>query len=206
MRTHADALRSVKRHVADSLGSDWEVRLAADDGTLLEPPYAIVATVGPALSSESALIVQITQPYTVYCYPPRSESFEQGLLDGAALTEQLWMAFVGGLTPYRVPLYDYAGVPLANGSASRNTHDYLRLVDVQVNRVPDSEDEQRVIVVCDFRASWTRPTDRHDALRSGPVLQSIRQRVIVEGQEQHVLTVGIEGDNETFGRPRVSRA
>jgi hypothetical protein len=201
MRTPTDAVRSVKRHAAAQLGPDWEVRLAPEDGTM-HYPYAIVAAVGPALSTESALNAQVTQPITVYCYPAPAESFEQGLMDGNEVGDELWEAFAGGLTPLRVPLYDYAGVPLDAPGEVRNEHDYLRLTDVQINRVPDAQDEQRVIVVCDFRASWSRATARVAALRSGPVLQSLRQTIVVEGALQTVHPHGLDASDVTFGRPR----
>lgn len=210
MRTPEDAVRSVKRYVAEVLsdrtGLDWEVRLAADDAGEAVYPLAIVAAIGPMLSSRNTQVIQCTQPITVYAYPPVSESFEAAVLMSEQIRDALWMAFVGSVTPYRVPLYDYAGVPLGGGSDDREDYDHLRLVDVQVNRVPDDLDENRGIVVCDFRASWTRSTDRVAALRGGRVLQSVRQRIIVEGQQQDVPVVGIDATNETFGRPRVSKA
>jgi hypothetical protein len=204
MRTPTDAVRSVKRHVAAELGSDWEIRLAPEDGTM-RYPYGIVAAVGPALSSEAALNVQMTQPITVYCYPRPAASFEQGLMDGNAVADELWEAFAGGLTPYRVPLYDYDGVPLDQPSDERYEHDYLRLTDVQLNRVPDAQDEHRIIVVCDFRAAWSRATARVAALRSGHALQSLRQRFVVEGAMHAVHPSGLDASDVTFGRPRASK-
>jgi len=112
---------------------------------------------------------------------------------------------VGSVTPYRVPLYDYDGVPLDRPSDVRNEHDYLRLTDVQLNRVPDPADEQRIIVVCDFRVSWLRPTARVAALRAGHVLQSLRQTMVVEGAEQTVHPSGLDAGVVTFGRPRASK-
>jgi hypothetical protein len=215
VRTTADALRSVKRHVAAELGPQWEIRLASEDGTM-HYPYGIVAAVGQAgpgasrrrggaLSAESALNVEVSQPFTVYCYPTPAATFEQGLLDGDAVADQLWTAFAAGVKPYRVPLYDYAGVPLDQPSDVRHEHDYLRLTDVQLNRVPDMDDEHRIIVVCDFRASWMRATARVDDLRAGRVLQSLRQTIVVEGAQQTVHPPGLGVRDVTFGRPRASK-
>jgi hypothetical protein len=211
VRTATDAIRSVKRYVALSLGEQWEVRLANEDGTM-HYPYAIVANVGPrayrhggSVSGEAAYLVEQTQPITVYAYPEPASTFEAGLLVGDAVGDALWAAFAGGVTPLRVPLYDYDGVPLDGGSDVRNAHDYLRLTDVQINRVPDSADEHRIIIVCDFRASWRRATARAAALRSGHVLQSLRQQIVVEGAEQIVHPSGLDADEVTFGRPRASK-
>lgn len=204
MRTSDDAIRSVKRHVAAQLGPDWEVRLASKVGQV-SYPHALVSVVGPASSSVNGLIVQTMQPMTVYCYPEPQETFELGLVAAASLMDEMWDAFVGSATPYRVPLYDYDGVDLDHGSDTRNAHDYLRVHDVQVHRVPDVSDERRVIVVCDFRASWMRSTARLSALRGGPVLQSVRQRLIAEGAQKVVAPTGLKSE-VTFGRPSVSKA
>lgn len=204
MRQPVDALRSVKRHVAANL-PDWEVRLADDDGSM-QYPYALVAFVGPSLSTGNAIIREVTQPLTVYCYPEPAETFEKGLLQAEAVSDELWRTFVGGLEPLRVPLYDYDGLRSDQGSDTRNEHDYLRLEDVQINRVPDPADDRRIIVVCDFRASWKRSTERLSALRGGPVLQSVRQRIIPATAEQPIGLSGFVASTQTFGRPKVSKA
>ena len=208
MRTTEDALRSVGRHVADQLGPDWEVRLGPERGTL-QYPYALVGLVGPALSARNTLHVRMTQPITIYAYPGEKETTEESLIAAERVADALWHAMVGGLRPYRIPLYDYEGLGLDKGSDVRNEHDYLALVDVQINRVLDDQDDNRSIVVCDFRAQWLRPTDRLAALRGGPVVQSIRQTIIPEGAEQSVVLsgfwIGVE-NGPNFGRPRASTA
>lgn len=205
MRNELDAIRSLKRFVAAGLGAQWEVRLTNEDGSMTYP-YSLVAPVGPTVSTTNGLIVEVTQPLTVYCYPAPSESFEKAARAAAETSDALWGLFVGGEHPYRIPLYDYDGLTLDEPSDVRFDHDYLRLTDVQVTRVPDPMDEHRVIVVADFRARWKRSTDRLIALRGGPVVQSVRQRFIAEGAEQVVVVSGFDASNERFGRPRVSKA
>jgi len=200
VRRPVDALRSVAKHVAKTLGPDWEVRLSSERGSM-QYPYAIVALVGPALSSRNTLHVQMTQPVTVYCYSGVESSAELSELAANEVEDVLWGGLVGSLEPYRVPLYDYAGVGLNGGSEARFEHDYLRLVDVQLNRVADDSDDNRTIVVCDFRATWHRPTDRLTALRGGRVLQSLRQTVVAEGAEQSAPIGGFRIE-QSFGRLR----
>jgi hypothetical protein len=134
------------------------------------------------------------------------ESEEDAILRGELVTDDLWRLFVGGEKPYRVPLYDYDGAGLFDGSDSRNEHDYMRLVDVNVTTVPDPADSRRPIVVADFRASWRRSTERLSARLGGPVLQSMRQTIIPEGAEQIVPVSGFEATGTRFGRLRASRA
>lgn len=207
MRTTIDVLRSVGKHVAAGLGDPWEVRFADEKGAMVEPPYALVALVAPALSSRNSLYVDMTVPVTVYCYPEPGEGEEEAILLGERVSDELWRLFVGGVEPYRVPLYDYDGIGLfGGGSDERHEHDYMRLVDVNVTTVPDPADSRRPIVVADFRASWRRPTERLSVLRGGPVLQSVRQTIIPEGARQDVPVGGFTATNTRFGRIRASRA
>lgn len=71
MRTSTDALRSLKRYVATSLGSEWEVRIAADsDGADFHRPFARVRSTTPGtMMASGPTQAEYRQSYSILCYP-----------------------------------------------------------------------------------------------------------------------------------------
>ena len=158
MRTNIDALRSMKRYMAEALGDEWEVRLDREEGALTLP-LAVVMFSGPTLNTGPKFETMVTQPMSIYLTPvPASDGMEAQVL--ASEAEQiLYEAFrvgVGEGAPMRVPLYDYDGVGMDEGTEARPGPDYLRLTDFSMTQVPDESDTRRVTVTADIRATWRR--------------------------------------------------
>jgi len=59
--------------------------------------------------------------------------------------------------PMRVPLYDYEDVPVKGTGATsdrREVHDYIRVIDLSINKLHDPVDDRLVTLVCDARVGW----------------------------------------------------
>lgn len=160
MRTPQDAVRSVKRYMAEALGPEWEVRLWTDEGSFA-PPIARVAEASPTLYASRRVATDITKALQVHCYQAPADSVTKGTLAAREVEQRLVTAIevgVGLAWPRRIPLYDYDGVPDNEGSSERNTYDFLRVSDFSVNLVHDTDEPTVVIVVADLRVAWSQPT------------------------------------------------
>lgn len=173
MRTETDALRSTKRYMAQVLGDSWEVRLWADEGSFALP-LARIAEAGPALYTSRRIITDIVLPIQVHCYPEPSDTVTGALQAARDIRELIVRAIeigVGLGWPRRIPLYDYDGVAESDGSDIRNTYDFLRVIDLSVNSVPDSDEPTAVVVVADLRLAWGRDTTVNP---TGETVESLR--------------------------------
>lgn len=158
MRTSRDAIRSLARYMMEAFGGEWEVGFFAEEGTFARPGVMVKST-GPQLSSGSRHTIDIIQPFAVYAYPAEAETVE-GTFDNAMEAEEiLWRAFNVGLEegrPRRVPLYDYEGVPIDEGTSLRRYPDFLRVLDASVDRAQAPEDEKKWTVTAELRLGWRR--------------------------------------------------
>lgn len=173
-----DGLRSLKRYVAEALGDEWEVRLADEEG-VFSRPFAMVWEAGPAPEEAVGPAAQVTQtqvPFVVHAYPATADAagdpFGAQEAKGAALAAQetLRRAFAEGVglgRPFRVPLWDYEGVgwdePATVRGATATTvpatpphGDYMRVLDLSLNKVRDDVAEGLWTVVCQLRLGWRR--------------------------------------------------
>lgn len=160
MRKEEDALRSVRKYIAEVLGDDWQVRMWEDEGTFA-PPFARVAESGPALYTSRRVLTDIVMPIQVHCYPVPSDSVTGALSVARGVRETLIEAIeigVGLGWPRRIPLYDYDGVAVGQGSDVRNTYDFLRVLDLSINTVPDSDEPTAAVAIADMRIAWSRDT------------------------------------------------
>lgn len=133
--------------------------------------------------------VESLVPVTVTAYPaipvapdepkegdPPFDAIREADLAAARIKTQLKRLITAGLTvttepkagetrqwagPFRIPLYDYAGVPLTgeNRGGPVDPHDVLwvQRESLQVNAIQDPEDDTRWTVVCEFRATVEEP-------------------------------------------------
>lgn len=178
-----DVIRSVRRYVWLMLGgSPWTARIgrvrASDD----QRPVVIV----DASSSLTTLFARATIPQgdvqkartlTVVAYPTLGATAQESTIAAEGLAALLEAGFERGLVtdstppqmigaPWRVPLYDFAGVPVtgadrAGGSAP---YGYANVTETSFNvrAVQDAMDELRYTVVATVPLTWWR------AGRSGP--------------------------------------
>lgn len=162
-RTSDDALRSLSRYMALTLGDEWEVRLWDQEGTY-RTPFARVAEAGDMILDGGPFHYDVTQPFTVHCYPdyPDGGTTEQSRMIANETIEKLTHGLrvgVGAGHPERIPFYNYNGVPLdGTGSDARGEHDYLRVVrgSLSVGRIPDPTDDRWITVVVNMRLTWRR--------------------------------------------------
>lgn len=180
MRTPVDALRSVARYTALALGDEWEVRLSSEKG-VFNRPYARVAQV-PSFSfiPQRLPVVKVLSSYQIVCFPAPGASADVSQLDALGVIDLLWTAFSGPgvqgpgapamrapvdpTRPYthRVPLYDYAGVPLDGPAAfvdetHRDPRDFLHVeAPPDISPFNDPADERLFSVAANIRMSWLR--------------------------------------------------
>lgn len=158
MRRSVDALRSLKRYVALSLGDEWEVRLAVEQGTFSRPG-AQVLTATPQQITGPKYVMDIVQTFSIHAFPNQGNSVQESLLLAAEAEDALIQGFRIGVDegkPARVPLYDYEGVAFNEPSTSRNYPDYARVLDFSVNRIQNPSDELLFTVTSEVRLGWRR--------------------------------------------------
>lgn len=117
MRTPADALRSFKRHVALTLGPEWEVRLSSEEGAF-NRPFARVGHVGNyTIRNAGAYQQQWRAQFQVVAHPVEKETPDDAKLEAERVRHLLYLALSGGgaapARPKRIPLWDYAGIAAA---------------------------------------------------------------------------------------------
>lgn len=131
-----------------------------DEGSFL-PPLARVAESGPALYTNRRVATDIVLPVQVHMYPVPKDSTTLALREARAVREQVVQAIEVGVGlgwPRRIPLYDYDHVEESRGSDVRNTYDFIRVRDLSLNSVQDSEEPTAVAVIADMRLAWSRDT------------------------------------------------
>lgn len=189
MRTPADALRSFQRHIAMSLGAEWEVRLTGEEGAF-DRPFARVGTVGAArLAGQSYAMAEWRMTFNVVAHPVEKETADQARLEAERVRQLLFVALRGQgvlpARPKRIPLWNYDGVPTDRNVcqnateraalaliyaadpgyfviAPRGARDYLR-ADVNdeptIDVVGDPSDELMYVVTASIPINWTAATD-----------------------------------------------
>lgn len=188
MRTPLDALRSTKRYVALALGPDWEVRLAVEKGTFNRPQAQIIQIPSVQTFTESWHVTRIQTVHQVMAYPAAGQTAEDSLANALDAVELLAEAYTGpgvgaGYTA-RVPLYDYAGIPLLGPESAalesdRKYNDFMKL-EQPPNFTPyqDPQDEMLWSVMGNITMSWLR----NAAVRSGgPTAVSVTAEYDSEG-------------------------
>ena len=181
MFTLYDAVRSIQHYVSDSLGSEWEVRLAEEPGSWM-PPFCAVSRVGALSQSGPAWYTDVSQTVALHCYPEPGDSIEASITRSLAVEELLHQAFnigVGDGRPSRIPSYDYVGVPEHERSEKREEHHYLAVPkeSFSTEQLPDPQNGAWRPVVCTFRVQWRRA----GRLRSGGnLVESVSLRPLVK--------------------------
>lgn len=160
MRTQEDVLRSIRRYVSLVLGPTWQVRNWTDEGSFA-PPLARVAPAGPATYRSRRVVTDIVLPVQVHFYLVPGDTVTEAMRSARLLTERVLGAIEIGIDqarPRRIPLYDYEGLTEAQGSDKRNYYDYLKVEDLSINTVADSDVPTGVVVIADIRVAWSQYT------------------------------------------------
>lgn len=172
-----DVLRSLRRYVSQALTSPpWTVRAqrtrVADD----DRPVAVVEDSSPLTTprSRAGMInqgdVQKMQAFAVMCYPVLADTAAGSALEARTVAYLLDAAFSRGLindddpddvknigAPWRVPIYDFAGVPITGASRAGPDDPYMYAnVDstFSVRAIQDPLDELRFTVAANLRVTW----------------------------------------------------
>lgn len=199
MRTPTDALRSLKKYVAASLGAEWEVRLEDEDGAFDRPFARVNPTDRATITMQGAYVRDYAQPFAVVCYTePKLTPAEAGL-EAGRVEELLITAFTvgthqasfgvargfldathmfGRAHPMRVPLYDYDGVALTEAVSedARDARDFMRITNPPVvGRIDDPNDPLTYVVTANIQMSWSRVAA---VLSDGMSVESVR----IEGE------------------------
>lgn len=156
MRTVTDAVRSLKKYVADKLGPEWEVRLWDEEGEFAYP-FARILPTGGALYSGPVLWQDVVQPVAIHAYASPSQTTAESVLAASEVEDELYSAFFNVRTPARVPLWDYDGVALTEIASVRQPQDHLRVVDFSTEQMTSPEDDRLRWVVATMRLGWGRP-------------------------------------------------
>lgn len=178
-----DVIRSCRRYVAAILGSPpWTVRIGRVRSSDDQRPVAIIDPAGPlttlfARASIPQGDVQKARTLTVVCYPALGESAQESTIAAEELAALLEAGFERGLVtddvpptligaPWRMPLYDFAGVPVTGSSraGASEPYGYANVTETgfNVRAVQDAMDELRYTVVATVPLTWWR------AGRDGP--------------------------------------
>lgn len=175
-RTVEDAVRSLKKHIAeilDATGSTyleglnergepdssdaWEVRLWDEEGTF-QFPFARVSLVGPETVVGPALYADVTQAMTVHLYPYPAPDTERAILVAVRLRNLVVRALKFGSERGKamlVPLWDYGSKPdLYVDSESRRPNDYFRVEGLTSEHMLDPEDPTQAVAIINLRAVW----------------------------------------------------
>ena len=167
-----DVWRSLKRLLALAFPDPWKIRLEQAQYVEEERPLIIVEPVGDMTRSRVQPTIPappqvVAQTFVINAYPalgadPRvaREEAEQVLALLDAIVTVGWVegeVSVGG--PLRLPVWDYAGVPLT-GAARGNSHalaEWEQLAWVETWNgltLPDPQDDKRFTVPYTLRLSW----------------------------------------------------
>lgn len=160
-RDSYSVVRSISRHVARMLGDDYtDVRPADLEGSFVRP-FALVELVAGHAITSSAILRDIRLPVTVSAYPRSDDDADEAWRLAMETAEKLELGFTTNLLPpgdvFRIPLYNYTGVPMDATTEERGYCDYLRVFPpVGINPIKDAEDRRLWTVAVDFRCGYRR--------------------------------------------------
>lgn len=173
-----DIIRSLRRYTSLILGSPpWSVRIGRVRVSDDQRPVAVIDPSGP-LTTPFARTGTITQgdvqkgrTLTIMAYPEVAATAQEAEIAAEELAELLTAGFERGLVsdahppvniggPFRVPIYDFAGVPLTGaGRAGPSTpYMYANMSEsgFAVRPLQDALDELRFTVAVTVPLTWWR--------------------------------------------------
>lgn len=160
-------IRSLTRYVAMAL-ADFEVRSAGEEGTFERPFAAVVQATDTRAIALGARAVEVRAGFSVTAYPLPGISREASEWEAHRVQRLLFEAFAVGIDPasfakgrahpQRIPLWDYAGVPLFEPAPAAPRIGYLRLVEPPAFTTFPDAGADTFTVACDLRVSWSEGT------------------------------------------------
>ena len=169
--TLEDAWRSLKRLAAMALPEPWQIRLEAAQYSEEERPLVIIDTVGPMARTGVQPTIPgrqhvVTQTFLLTAYPAvlgdAREARAAAVRALRTLDEMVTIGLVddtgksvGG--PLRLPLWDYAGVPLtgpARGNPNGQWKQMMWAESYEGIVLPDPQDDHRYTIPYTLRVSW----------------------------------------------------
>lgn len=179
-----DILRSVRRYLAMTLEAPpWTLRVERREVKDEERPVGVVVAGALSTSKARTSLIQgdVTEvmPVTITLYPAVADATADGIragrLEASKLKSHLNELINTGLTveaqveertvqfagPFRMPLWDYEGVPLTGeeraGPDDPHAVMWVDEASANVQAIQDLEDATRWTVVANFRVSIERP-------------------------------------------------
>lgn len=194
-----DVLRSVRRYLALILADPWELRVERRQVTDDERPVAVVEVGDESvLRAREAITqgnVESLYPLTISAYPavPTEGGDVDVIREARAAATALktllkrWVIFgmkvedkdgVQWSGPFRIPLYDYAEVPLTGPDrvGPDDPHDVLwvQRESLAVKAIQDEDDLRRWSVFADMRVTLEQPGRERDEDEGYEVTEGIR--------------------------------
>lgn len=168
-----DLHRSLRRYISLVLVQPWRVRTERQPVTPDERELCVVepssgVTTGRHRVSIPAGNVEKLMAFSAMAYPAMGATASESRVEAQRIATILDNAFTNGLvdetdgvqtniaSPFRVPVYDFLGVPVTGKSRAgpSEPYGYAWLDDLSVRSIQDSLDHLRYTVTCDLRLSW----------------------------------------------------
>lgn len=168
-----DIHRSLRRQIAIVLSEPWKVRTERQPVTPDERPVCVVeaasgVTTGKSRVSKDQGPVEKLQAYSAMAYPEIADTARESRVEAYRVQQLLDDTFTHGLVegegaatvnigaPFRIPVFDYAGVPVTgrNRQGPADPYGYAWIASLSVRAIQDTEDPLRWTVTCDMRLSW----------------------------------------------------
>lgn len=157
-------VRSLARYLSLAL-PDVEVRWG-DDLDFARPFARVSTATGITSVPIGARCVERKQTYSTIVFPVQGLNQESSLIEASRVEGLLLAAIAQGIDtaawregrahPLRVPLYDYAGVPLRVAVTEERRDGWMRVIESpEFEIVPDPSESGGLAVVCDLRLAWT---------------------------------------------------
>lgn len=168
-----DIHRSLRRYIAQVLVEPWKVRTERQPVTPDERRICVVEPSSPVTTGKHRVSipqgnVEKLMAFSAMAYPAIFGTAREGRLEAQRIASLLDQTFTLGLVdgegveavnigaPFRVPVYDFLGVPVTGRSRAGPTDHYgfAWVADLSVRTLQDTLDHLRWTVACDVRLSW----------------------------------------------------
>jgi hypothetical protein len=184
VRTSTDVLRSLVVYLSQSLGDEWEIRPADEEGAFDRPFCKVAAATPMSVRPQGTVVMECSQTFAVVCYPVETDSPLEARMEAERVVELLYQAFLIGTHaasygrqhniglpdkawrrghPMRIPLYDFDGIGLHEpvSELDRDSRDFISVTEPPtfgpLEGTARSEEEETLYVVTgELRCRWVR--------------------------------------------------
>lgn len=168
-----DRHRSLRRFLMNALGAPpWTLRTERETVPDEGRPVGVVEVAAPVTTRRTRHAipqgdVERVQTFAVMLYPELLSTAAESREEAERVAQLLDDAIEVGLVddagelltgPSRIPVYDFAGVPVkgAQRAGPADGYGWLWVEDAPVRALQDPDDSLRWTVTCDLRVSWTQ--------------------------------------------------